>query len=160
MDRVLRFNRMAERAERLAQERLQVHLARVDHVVDAPRVSERRRSRIALTGRGRPQLASVRGVGFGSVRSRRTRRVEPAIAKVEAEETELPELVRQILADVGDDPVRADDHLLARLVVVGAGNVAGRSKLGPYDVVGRSKLRPYGFGGEGLGCGAYSAPAL
>ena len=44
-------------------------------------------------------------------------RGERPIPEVAAEQAELPELVRDVLADVGHGAVRAHDHLLARFVV-------------------------------------------
>ena len=40
------------------------------------------------------------------------------IMEVAAEQAELPELVRDVLPDIGDDAVRAHDHLLARFLVL------------------------------------------
>ena len=88
------------------EQRLQVHLPRVDDVVDALRVAERRRVGVAVAGRRRPERPAV---GL---------RREAAIAEIAAEQAELPELVGDVLADVGDDAVRADDDFLARFVVV------------------------------------------
>ena len=56
--------------------------------------------RLVLARGRRPQRARIR------------LRREEAVAEVETKQPELPELIREILADVGDDAVRTDDHLL------------------------------------------------
>ena len=104
MNRVLGLARVAERAERLAEQRLQVHLPRVDHVVDPRRVAEggrvtRRRSPTSSTRATRPPAC----VG------------EAAIQEVAAEQAELPELVGDVFADVGDDAVRSHDDFFSRI---------------------------------------------
>ena len=109
VDGVLGFRRVTERPQRLAEQRLQIHLSRIDDVEDARGVAERRRARIPVVRRRGPERPAV------------SLRREQAIAKVEPEQPELPELVREILADVCHDAVRADDHFLARLVIVGGG---------------------------------------
>ena len=70
MDRVLGFPRVAERAQRLAEQRLQVHLPGIDHVVDPlarGRTAGRRarRSRRSST-RGRGRRPARRSGGSGS----------------------------------------------------------------------------------------------
>jgi len=102
MNRILGFDGMSERPQRLAEQRLQVHLTRVDDIVNPLRVAERRR-RLSIVGRRGPQFAAVP-----------LREVSPVL-EVAAEQPQLPELVREILADVGDDAVRSDDYLFARL---------------------------------------------
>src|SRR5215469_13400177 len=92
---------MTERLQRLFEQRLQIHLPRVDDVVDAPGVSERRGARIRLVRRRRPEWLAV------------PLRRETSIAEVLAEQSELPELVRDVFADVGDDAIRSNDYLLA-----------------------------------------------
>ena len=85
--------------------RLCVH-SRLGHVVDASGLSERRRQGLAILGRGRPEDAAI---GL---------RGEAAIEKVAAKKAELPELVGDVFADVGDDAVRSDDDFFALLTVV------------------------------------------
>src|SRR5439155_10669669 len=92
---------MAERPQRLAEKRLQVHLTRIDDVVYAFRASERRRDRVAVARRRRPQWPSI-GLPHGKT-----------ITEVTPEQPELPELIREILADIRDDAVGPYDDLLA-----------------------------------------------
>src|SRR5438093_9868246 len=113
---------MSERPQRLAQQGLQVHLPRVDDVVDPARVPEGRHRGIAVLRGGRPERATARLAS------------EEAIVKVAPEQAELPELIREVLANVRHDAIRPDDNLFAR--------VLGPSKLGPY-YLGPSKLGPY-----------------
>ena len=112
MDGVFRLLRMSEGPQRLAEQRLQIHLPRVDHVVDAGGAAERRGIRLAIGGRRRPQDVAI---GL---------RRETVIAKVATEQAELPELVRNVFADVGDDAVGADDHFFARFLICLAGSPA------------------------------------
>ena len=103
MDGILGLLRMAKRVERLLEQRLQIHLPRVDDVERPFAASERWRARVAFGRRRRPQRPAVR------------LRRESAVLEIAAEETELPELVRDVLADVGHDAVRPHDHFFARL---------------------------------------------
>src|SRR5580765_7871652 len=102
MDRVLGFLRVSECPERLTEQRLEIRLTRVDDVEDPRRMTKWRCARLAAGRRGRPERATIGLLG------------KAAIVEVLAEESELPELVGDVLADVGDDAVGTDDDLLAR----------------------------------------------
>src|SRR5580698_2326798 len=60
-------------------------------------------ARLGRTRGGRPQRAAIRLLR------------EQTIVEVLAEQPELPELVGDVLPDVGHDTIRPDDDLLARL---------------------------------------------
>ena len=96
----LRPVRVAEGGDARLHHPLRVGLADVDHVVDRPRVAERRGARLALAARRRPEPVPV---VVGPV---------PAVAEVAVELPELPELVGDVLAGVGDGAVRPDDDLV------------------------------------------------
>src|SRR5262249_37790048 len=98
--------RVSKRAQRLAEKRLEVHLPGIDDVVDAARMAEGRVRRLAVARCCRPERVAclLRG--------------KQSILKVAAEQTEFPELIGDVLADIGDDAVRSDDHLLAGLAVL------------------------------------------
>ena len=101
MGRPLGLFGVAERPQRLLQQLLQIRLPYVDDVVGRRRAAERR-------------MRCVSGVSdvdhntlpFG-------RDAELAVMEIAPEQPELPELVRDVLADVGDGAVRPDDHFLA-----------------------------------------------
>ena len=84
-------------AERLDDIGLRVRLARVDDVVDRGRAAEARMVRLTRFS-GDP--AFVVGI-----------REEAFIAEVLAEQSELPKMIGNVFADVGDGAVRADDDL-------------------------------------------------
>ena len=96
----LRRLRVAEGGDARLHHPLRVGLADVDHVVDRLRVAERRGARLALAARRRPEPVPV---VVGPVQ---------AVAEVAVELPELPELVGDVLAGVGDGAVRADDDLV------------------------------------------------
>src|SRR4051812_45013740 len=102
MMRTLRALGMPDGDERLLQQLLQVRLADVDDVVDVRGAAKLRMPALAAIRARRPQRPS-----------RQRLVAEHAIVKVLPEETELPELIRDVLADVGDDAIRADDDFLA-----------------------------------------------
>src|SRR5690349_1886023 len=98
---------MSQRSERLREQRLQIHLPRVDHVVDAGGSAECGYAvRLARIGRRCPQLPTT-GLHF-----------ELPVMEVAPEQAEFPELVGDVLSDIRDDAVRPDDHLLARFLVL------------------------------------------
>src|SRR4029453_16258884 len=103
-DGVFRLRRMSEGPERLTEKRLQIHLSRIDHVVDARGAPEWGSVLLTIRGRRRPQHVTIGLSG------------EPAISKIAAEQAELPELIRNVFADVGDNAVGAHDHLFARFL--------------------------------------------
>src|SRR5437016_3469056 len=95
---------MADVNQRLLEQLLQVRLPDVDDVVDVRSAAEIRMIALAAFGARRPQ------------RSRRQRLLaEDVVVKVLAEQPELPELIRDVLANVGDDAVGPDDDLFALL---------------------------------------------
>src|SRR3989454_10727917 len=94
---------MSEGAKRLAEQGLQIHLPRVDDVVNAARVPEGRRRRIALMRCRGPQRMPARLLS------------EEAVPEIASEQAEFPELVGDVFADVGDDAVRSDDDFFARV---------------------------------------------
>ncbi len=127
MDRILGLAGMAERPQRLAEECLQIHLPRIDDVVNARRPSERQSAGIGLARRRRPQRLAVplNVAQSGGPYPPHTQSggscpldIELAIVEVASEQTELPELIGEVFADVGHDTVRTDDHLLAALLCV------------------------------------------
>ncbi|OQC39426.1 MAG: hypothetical protein BWX64_01631 [Acidobacteria bacterium ADurb.Bin051] len=95
VDRVGRRLGVAERFEAGADDPLQVALAGVDHVDHPPRVAEG--GRVLRTLRGRLPDSLLHPVPVGELL---------------AEQPELPELVGDVLAHVGDRAVGADDHLV------------------------------------------------
>ena len=105
MGRPLGLLGVAERPQRLLQQLLQIRLPDVDDVVGRRRAAERRMRRVAGRFGRRPQHAAIRT------------RAELAVVEIAAEQPELPELVRDVLADVGDGAVRSDDDLLALFVL-------------------------------------------
>ena len=107
MNRSLGLPRVAHRRERLLQQLLQVRLADVDDVVGRAGAAE-----------GRMRRRVVRGLPTSSPRAAGRRRAwQRAGNEVPAEQAELPELVRDVFADVGDGAVRAHDDLLASLII-------------------------------------------
>ncbi len=98
VDRALRRLMVAERREAGADDLLQVALARVDDV-------------------DHPLAAAEGGVLGGALDGRRPEPLlfPPAVAEVLAEQAELPELVGDVLADVGHRAVGAHDHLVGIL---------------------------------------------
>ena len=113
---------MAEGGDTRLHHPLRVRLADVDHVVDRPRVAERRGARLALAARRRPEPVPV---VVGPVQ---------AVAEVAVQLPELPELVGDVLAGVGDRAVRPDDDLVLvdRVVTLAHGQhpAAGALALG------------------------------
>ena len=79
---------------------LGIGLADVDHVVDVPGMAEHGRARLALFARRGPEHVAVLVDAL------------PAIPEVAVEEAQLPELVGDVLARVGDGAVGADDDLV------------------------------------------------
>src|SRR5207253_363367 len=84
---------------------------------------------IAVLRGGRPQCASARLAS------------EDAVVKVAPEQAELPELIGEVLANVGHDAIRPDNDLFTRVIgpsklAFGPSKIAffGPSKLGPYVV--------------------------
>src|SRR5262245_60383217 len=99
MHRVLGLSWMSQRAQRLAEQRLQIHLAGVDDVENPARAAKFGGVSFTLArGRG-PQRPAVLLLG------------KPVIPEITPEQAELPELVSDVFADVGDNTVRADDDL-------------------------------------------------
>jgi hypothetical protein len=88
---------VAHAAQGLDDVGLRVGLARVDDVVDGLRAAEMRVGLDAVFGR---DPALVIGV-----------REERLVAEVATEQAELPEVVGDVFADVGDGAVGADDDL-------------------------------------------------
>ena len=72
--------------------------------------------RRAFPNDGAPGSASAEVVAHKE-RSSRLHGESP-IAEIETKEPELPELVGEILANVSDDAVRADDHFLSLLGIL------------------------------------------
>ena len=103
MDRVLRFARIAEETKALFHDLLEIRLTNVDHIERTARAAELRRIGGALAARRFPQDMAV-GIG-----------PELFVAERSIEQSELPELIRDVLAGVGDRAVRADQDLV-RLV--------------------------------------------
>ncbi len=99
--RALGLGGMAERLEAGAHDPLQVALAGVDDVDDPVGAAEGRVNGLTV-GRG--------GTGLPDLRL-----LPVAIAEVLAQQPELPELVGDVLADVGHRAVRAHDHLVGVL---------------------------------------------
>src|SRR5215510_5171880 len=98
---------VAERTERLLEQLLQVRLANIDHVVCGRGASKMRRRALGGLGRRGPERGSIELPA------------EASIEEVATQETEFPELIGDVLADVRDGTVRADDHLLAIFIVCG-----------------------------------------
>ena len=98
--------READRRKRLLQQLLQIRLPRVDDVVDGRGAPERRRAARAAAG-----------IDVVAHSGRHRGALEDAVVEVPAEQAELPELIRDVLADVGDRAVGSHDHFLARLRV-------------------------------------------
>ena len=105
VDRAVGLREVAERLEPGADDLLQVALADVDDVEHPPGVAEQRMPLDAVLG-GLPDPLLL----------------PEAVAEVAAEQAELPELVGDVLADVGHRAVRADDHLVG---VLEAGELLG-----------------------------------
>src|SRR5437867_5737837 len=96
--------RMADGHERLLQQLLQIRLPDVDDVVDVRRAAEHRM------------------VAFAACRARRPQRslwaiLEDAIVEILSKQSKLPELVRDVLADVRDDAVRTHDDFFTLFAV-------------------------------------------
>ena len=87
----VRFCGMPHHSQRLAYLRLRVVLARIDHVINRSSLAEGRVRLLALHGRN---PAHVRRV-FVKLR----------VPKVLAQQPELPQVIRDVLADVGDRSV-------------------------------------------------------
>ena len=95
--RALGFVAMAERGQRLLQQLLQIALPRVDHVVDGMGAAERRPVGPIAAGRRRRRPQRVAGEAGA----------EGPVVEVLPEQSELPELIGDVLADVGDGAVRS-----------------------------------------------------
>ena len=102
---VRRLLGVAQQPQRLDHRVLRIALPRVDDVVDRRHAAEVRMVGLAVLGRD-PHLVAV-GIA-----------VEAAIAEVASQQPELPEVIRDVLADVADRAVGAHDDLR---VFVGAG---------------------------------------
>src|SRR5574342_120829 len=97
--RALGALRMSNGDERLLEQLLQIGLPHVDDVVDVRRAAEwRMLAHPVLTDRGPERSVS-------------TIRKHPVL-EVAPEQPELPELIRDVLADIGDHAIRTDDDLL------------------------------------------------
>ena len=105
VDRALGLGGVAERLQAGADDLLEVALADVDDVEHPPGAAEQRVPLDAVAG----------GLPDPLLRPE-------AVAEVAAEQAELPELVGDVLADVGHRAVRADDHLVG---VLEAGELLG-----------------------------------
>ncbi len=103
--RPLRPLHMTDRKQRLLQQLLQICLPHIDHVVDVGRAPEKRMILLTVVGAGRPQRPSWP-------------RREHAILEVAAEQSQLPELIGDVLADIRHHAVGTDDHLFALLVLI------------------------------------------
>ncbi len=88
---------VAHAAQRLDHVGLRIGLARVDHVVDGRGAAEVRMGLLALDGRD-PALV------IGILEER-------LVTEVAAEQAELPKVVGDVFADIGDGAVGADDDL-------------------------------------------------
>src|SRR5206468_6695475 len=99
MDGASRLFLVAQSLQALKDDVLQVGLAAVDDVVDAPGPTEpwRHNPRHSL-GRGYPELVTIGGFKW-------------PVVKIETEQSELPELVCDVFADIGDRAVGPDDDL-------------------------------------------------
>ncbi len=91
---------VAERGHPRLDHALRVGLADVDHVVDVAGMAEARSPVLSLAAGGGPEDVSV------------VVALLAAIAEVAIEVAHLPELVRDVLARVGDGPVGPDDDLV------------------------------------------------
>src|SRR5258705_13254474 len=100
MMRALRPFRVADRNERLLQQLLQIRLPDVDDVVDVRGAAEHRVLTLAA-GRARRPERSLRPL------------LKYPVMEILSKKPELPELVRDVLADIRHDAIRPDDDLLA-----------------------------------------------
>ena len=98
---------VAEPAQGFDHRVLRFRLPRIDHVVNFRNVAEMRMIFLALHG-GYPALVLV-GIA-----------VELAIAEIATQQAKLPHVVGDVLADIADSTVGADDHFL-----IFFGNLAG-----------------------------------
>src|SRR5262245_54159487 len=105
MMRSLRPFRVTDSNQRLLEQLLKIRLPNVNDVVDVRRATVRRVVGHAVRAARRPEW-TLRPLG------------EHAILKVAAEQSEFPELIRDVLADIGDDAVRANDDFLTLFLVV------------------------------------------
>src|SRR5262245_2967818 len=97
--------RMSNSNQRLLEQLLKIRLSDVDDVVDVCRSAVAWMIRETILAARRPQRT------VGAFR-------EDAVLEITAEQPELPELIRDVFADVGDDTVGPDDDLLTLLGVL------------------------------------------
>ena len=95
---------MSERTKRLTEKSLQIHLPRINYVIDPFRATKRRRIAFTIRGRRGPQFDAIGLMG------------KTPIVEIAPEQSKLPKLVRNVFPDVGDDAVGSDDDLFARFL--------------------------------------------
>src|ERR1051325_10609776 len=88
--------RVTDRNQRLLQQLLQVRLPDVDDVIHIRGPTEERMAALPATRTRCPQRP-LRAA------------LEYAVLKILAEQSKLPELIGDVLPDVGNDAIRADD---------------------------------------------------
>src|SRR5882724_8130709 len=111
MRRAGRLAGVSERLEPLDDDRLKIRLARVDHVVDPFGASEARVIGAPGAAAAGPDLVSVRLTP------------KDVVLEIGGEQAEFPELIGDVLADVGHRAVAAHDDLFALLQVFEAGTL-------------------------------------
>ncbi len=89
---------VSQQPNRLDHGILRIGLPRVDHVIDRRHVAEVRMVGLALLGRN-PDFMMI-GIA-----------IEAAIAEVAPQQTKLPQVIRDVLANIADRPIGAHDDL-------------------------------------------------
>ena len=132
---------MAGGHERLLQQLLKMRLPDIDDVVDVGSAAERRMVVFAVSGAGGPERA-VRPI------------CKHAVVKVAAEQTELPELIGDVLADICHDAVGSHDDFLALACFLLLIVVASVCKRSLFEALGSS---PSASGPWALGPWAFAS---
>ena len=97
VDRMLHLIFVSQAEESLTNDVLEIRLADVDDVIHGLPVTERRMNRFSGSRRRDPDVSPA---------------IQMTVVEVLIEESELPELVRDVLADVRDGSVGSDDDLV------------------------------------------------
>ena len=141
MEGPLRLGRVSDCRQRLLQQFLEIGLAGVDDVVHRAGMAEAGR-RGVLDGWTRCVLAGRPQRPSGALVAVRT------VAEILAEQAEFPELVGDVLPDVGHCPIGPDNHLRPRLCVrVRAGVLVGVDRHHPAAGLLAGRLERDGPGG-------------
>src|SRR5579859_2076206 len=121
---VIRLLFVAQPAQGLDHIVLRITLARIDHVIDGAYTAEMLRSGITTLG-GNPDLVSI-GIA-----------IKPAIAKIPPQPPKFPEVIRNVLTNIGDRAVRADNHLgiFIRSAIFTLGRLRARTLHHPASLI-------------------------